>query len=84
MIDPKRYIGPVLLVCLAFSFLLSYAGSTLAHPAKPSSSTVHRDLGHIPPVVPLLLAARSQPTPMTGLPVGWRANKSASGTWSRS
>ena len=36
---------------------------TMTHPAKPSSSTVHRDLGHIPPAVPLLLAARSQPTP---------------------
>ncbi len=63
MIDPKRHIGPVLLVCLAFSFLLSYAGPTLAHPAKPSSSIVHRDLGHIPPAVLLLLAARSQLTP---------------------
>ncbi len=36
---------------------------TMTHPAKPPSSTVHRDLGHIPLVVPLLLAARSQPTP---------------------
>ena len=36
---------------------------TMKHSAKPSSSTVHRDLGHIPPAVPLLLAARSQPTP---------------------
>ena len=62
MIDPKRHIGPVLLVCLAFSFLLSYAGPTLTHPAKPSSSTVHRDLGHIPPALPLLLPARSQLT----------------------
>ncbi len=35
---------------------------TMTHPAKPSSSTVHRDLSHIPLVVPLLLAARSQPT----------------------
>ncbi len=63
MTDPKRHIGPVLLVCLAFSFLLSDAGPTLTHPAKPSSSTVHRDLGHIPPALPLLLPARSQLTP---------------------
>ncbi len=63
MIDLKRHIGPVLLVCLAFSFLLSYAGPTLAHPAKPSSTTVHRDLGHIRPAVLLPLAARSQLTP---------------------
>ncbi len=35
---------------------------TMTHPAKPSSSTFHRDLEHIPLVVPLLLAARSQPT----------------------
>ncbi len=62
MIDPKRHIGPVLLVCLAFSFLLFYAGPTLAHPAKPSSSTVHRDLGHKPPAVLLLLTAVSQRT----------------------
>ncbi len=33
---------------------------TMMHPAKPSSSTFHRDLGHILPAVPLLLAARSQ------------------------
>ncbi len=63
MMEPNRHIGPILLVCLAFSFLLSYAGPTLARPAKPSSSIVHRDLGHIPPAVPLLLAARSQPIP---------------------
>ncbi len=63
MIDPKRHIGPVLLVCLAFSFFLAHAGATLSHPAKPSSSTIHRDLGHIPPAVPLLLPARSQRTP---------------------
>jgi hypothetical protein len=63
MIDPKRHIGHVLLVCLAFSFLLSYAGPTLTHSAKPSGSTVHRDLGHISPAVPLLLPARSQLTP---------------------
>jgi hypothetical protein len=62
MIDRKRHIGPVLLVCLAFSFLLSYAGPALTHPAKSSSSTVHRDLSHIPPTVPLLLPARSQLT----------------------
>ena len=62
MIDRKRHIGPVLLVSLAFSFLLSYAGPTPTHSANPSSSTVHRDLGHLPPAVPLLLAARSQPT----------------------
>ena len=36
---------------------------TMTRPAKPSSSTVHRDLGHIPPAVPLLLSARSQLTP---------------------
>ncbi len=36
---------------------------TMTHPAKPSSSPVRRDLGHISPVLPLLLAARSQPTP---------------------
>ncbi len=34
----------------------------MTHPAKPSSSTAHRDLGHIPPAVPLLLSARSQRT----------------------
>ncbi len=62
MIDPKRYIGPVLLGCLAFSFLLSHAGPALTQPAKPSSSTVYRDPGHIPPAVPLLLPARSQQT----------------------
>jgi hypothetical protein len=62
MIDRKRYIGPVLLVLLAFSFLFSYAGATLTQPAKPTGSTVHRDLGHIPPADPLLLPARSQVT----------------------
>ena len=61
MIDSKRHIRSVLLVCLALPFLLSYAGPT--HPEKPSSSTVHRDLGHIPSAVPLLLATRSQLTP---------------------
>jgi hypothetical protein len=35
----------------------------MTHPAKPSSSNVLRDLGHIPPAVPLLLAAQPQPTP---------------------
>ncbi len=35
---------------------------TMTHPAKPSISTVHRDLGHIPPAVPLLLSVRSQQT----------------------
>jgi hypothetical protein len=60
MIDRKRYIGPVLLVCLAFFFLLSYAGPT--HPAKPSTALVHRDLGQVPPAVPLLLQARSRLT----------------------
>ncbi len=62
MIDLKRHIGPVLLVCLALSFLLSSAGPTRTHPANPPSSTVDRDLGRIPPVVPLLLAARTLPT----------------------
>ncbi len=65
MIDSKRHIGPVLLVCLAFSFLLSYAGPT--HPASPPSSTVNRDLGHIPLAVPLLRPARSQLTPFDRL-----------------
>ena len=55
-------MGPVLLACLTLSFFLSSAGPTLTHPVKPSSSTVHRDLGPIPPAVPLLLAARSLPT----------------------
>ncbi len=67
MIDPKRHIGPVLLVCLAFSFLLSYAGPTLTRAAKPSSSTVSRDPGHIPTAVPLVLPARSQLTPFDRL-----------------
>ena len=35
----------------------------MTHPANPSSPIVHRDPGHIPSAVPLLLAARSQPTP---------------------
>ncbi len=58
MIDRKRYIGPVLLVCLAFFFVFSHAGPT--HPAKPSRAPVNRDLGHIPSAVPLLLPVRSQ------------------------
>jgi hypothetical protein len=62
MIDPKRYIGPVLLVCLAFFFLFSYAGATLTQPDKPTGSTVHRDLGDMPAAEPLLLPARSQIT----------------------
>jgi hypothetical protein len=62
MTVPKRHIGPVFLVCLAFSFLLLHAGRTPAHPAKPSISTAHRHLSHIPPAVPLLLPARSQRT----------------------
>ncbi len=33
---------------------------TMMHPAKPSSSTVHRDLGQILPTVKLHLAARPQ------------------------
>ncbi len=65
MIDSKRHIRSVLLVCLALPFLLSYAGPT--HPAKPSSSTVNRDLGHIPLAVPLLRPARSQLTPFDRL-----------------
>jgi hypothetical protein len=65
MIDPKQHIGTVLLVCLAFSFLLSYAGPT--HPAKPSRAPVNHNLGHIPSEVPLLLPARSQVTPFDRL-----------------
>ena len=65
MIESKRHIRSILLVCLAFSFLLSYAGPT--HPAKPSSSTVNRDLDHIPPAVPLPLPARSQLYPFDRL-----------------
>jgi len=57
MIESKQHIRSVLLVCLSFSFLLSYAGPT--HPAKPSSSTVNRDLDHIPLAVPLPLPDRS-------------------------
>ncbi len=65
MIESKRHIRSVLLVCLAFSFLLSYAGPT--HPAKPSSSTVNRDPGHIPLAVPLLRPARLQLSPFDRL-----------------
>ena len=36
---------------------------TMAHPAKLSSTTVHRDLDSMPPAGPLFLAARSQPIP---------------------
>ncbi len=65
MIDSKRHIGSVLLVCLALFFLLSYAGPT--HPAKPSGSTVNRDLGITPLTVPLLRPARSQLAPFDRL-----------------
>ncbi len=54
MIDHKRRIGSVLLGCLAVFVLLPHAGRTLSHSAEPSSSTVHRDLGHIPTAMPLL------------------------------
>ena len=67
MIDSKRRIRSVLLVGLALSFLLSYSGPTLAHPAKPSSSTVDRDLGRVPLAVPLLRPARSRLTPFDRL-----------------
>ena len=62
MIDPKRHIGSVLLGCLAVFFLLPHAGRTLSHSAEPSSPTVHRDLGHIPPAMSLLLATHSHQT----------------------
>ncbi len=65
MIDSKRHIRSVLLVCLAFSFLISYAGPT--HPAKPSSSTVNSDLGRVPLVVPLLPPTHSQLSPFDRL-----------------
>ena len=65
MIDRKRYIEPVLIVCLAFFFVLSYAEPT--HPAKQSRAPVRHDLGQIPPDVPLLLPARSQITPFDRL-----------------
>ncbi len=61
MIDPKRHIGSALLACLAFFFLLSYAGPT--HPAKPSRAPVRHDLGQIPPEVPSLLPAHLHLTP---------------------
>ncbi|MHA1151529.1 MAG: hypothetical protein ACTSQ7_02500 [Alphaproteobacteria bacterium] len=65
MIESKRHIRAVLLAGLALIFLLSYAGPT--HPAKPSSSTVNRDLSHDPLAVPLLRPARSQLTPFDRL-----------------
>jgi hypothetical protein len=65
MIESKRHIRSVLLVCLALSFLLSYAGPT--HPAKPSSSTVNRDLGRVPLAVPLLPQTRSLLSPFDRL-----------------
>ena len=65
MIDSKRHVRSILLVCLTHSFLFSYAGP--AYPAKPSSSTVNRDLGHVPLTVPLLRPARSQLTPFDRL-----------------
>ncbi len=65
MIESKRHIRSVLSVCLAFFFLLSYAGPT--HPAKSSRAPVRHDLGQIPPDVPLLLPARSQITPFDRL-----------------
>jgi hypothetical protein len=65
MIDRKRHVGSVLLVCLAFFFLLSYATPT--HPAKPSSSTVNSDLGRVPLVVPLLPPTHSQLSPFDRL-----------------
>ncbi len=65
MIVSKRHIGSVILVCLALFLLLSYAGPT--HPAKPSNSTVSRDLGDIPLAVPLLRPARSQLAPFDRL-----------------
>ena len=77
MIDRKRHIGPVLLVCLAFSFLLSNAGPT--HPAKPSRAPVNRDLGHIPSEVPLLFPTRSQVTPFDRL--GCRLKCEQIGFW---
>ena len=65
MISRKRYIGHVLLMCLAFFFLLSYAGPT--HPAKSSRAPVRHDLGQIPSAVPLPLPARSQINPFDRL-----------------
>ena len=63
MTDRKRHIGSVVVVCLAFCFLLAPAGRTLTQPVKPVSPSVHRDLGHIPPPKPLLLPARAERTP---------------------
>jgi len=65
MIDSKRHIGFVLLLCLVLSFLLLYAGPT--HPAKPPGSTVDRGLGDTPLAVPLLRPARSQLAPFDRL-----------------
>ena len=65
MIVSKRHIGSVILVCLALFLLVSYASPT--HPAKPSNSTVDRDLGDVPHAVPLLRPARSQLTPFDRL-----------------
>ncbi len=65
MIDSKRHIRSVLSVCLAFFFLLSYAGPT--HPAKSSRAPVRHDLGQIPSDVLLLLPARSQLAPFDRL-----------------
>ena len=79
MIDPKRHVGPILLVCLAFAILLSYAGSTLTHAAKPLSSIVNRDPGHMPTAVPLLLPARSQLSPFDRL--GCRLKCEQIGFW---
>ena len=77
MIDRKRYIGPVLLMCLAFFFLLSYAGPT--HPAKPSRAPVRHDLGQIWSAEPLLMPARSQLTPFDRL--GCRLKCEQIGFW---
>lgn len=63
MSDPKRLIGPVLLLYLVFSFFPAHAGPTLTQSATPSGSPSHRDLDQIPPAVQLLLPARSQETP---------------------
>ncbi len=77
MIDRKRYIGPVLFMCLAFFFLLSYAGPT--HPAKPSRAPVRHDLGQIWSAEPLLMPARSQLTPFDRL--GCRLKCEQIGFW---
>ena len=62
MKDLNRYIGPVILMWLVFFFLLPKAQRALTHPANPSRTTPHRDVGHIAPAVPLLLPVRSQRT----------------------